>query len=389
MKSLRLILSNLIYFAPSWVFSSINILIGTWILYIPFIKLKFALNDGEVGFALFFTALGLLITIPFIPKINKRIGVGTSTKIGIFLLAIAFNFPLLAPNYILLCASLMVVGVFSAFTDISLNALTSTIEKREQQNFMSAAHGFFSLGGFVGAGIGSLFISQFSNPQLHMLIISVFVMITNLFLSKNYAFVVGDKKEKSTKNLSFFKSIKPLLVLAIIAFIIMFNEGAVEHWSNLFLFDIVKVSESKAGLGFIIFSLTMTIGRFLGDGFSQQLGSRKTILFSTIIAFVGYLFIIMSSLIFSVLGFGLLGFGLSVIIPEVYRIAGNNKVLETSFAISIVSGIGFVGFLVGPVILGAISNFSSLVVSYVFLSILIIIAFGLGLFGLKKKVDNV
>ena len=161
MKSLRLILSNLIYFAPSWVFSSINILIGTWILYIPFIKLKFALNDGEVGFALFFTALGLLITIPFIPKINKRIGVGTSTKIGIFLLAIAFNFPLLAPNYILLCASLMVVGVFSAFTDVSLNALTSNIEKREQQNFMSAAHGFFSLGGFVGAGIGSLFISQF------------------------------------------------------------------------------------------------------------------------------------------------------------------------------------------------------------------------------------
>ncbi|AOW18010.1 MFS transporter [Polaribacter vadi] len=389
MKSLRLILSNLIYFAPSWVFSSINILIGTWILYIPFIKLKFVLNDGEVGFALFFTALGLLITIPFIPKINKRIGVGTSTKIGIFLLAIAFNFPLLAPNYILLCASLMVVGVFSAFTDVSLNALTSNIEKREQQNFMSAAHGFFSLGGFVGAGIGSLFISQFSNPQLHMGIISVFVMITNLFLSKNYAFVVGDKKEKSTKNLSFFKSIKPLLVLAIIAFIIMFNEGAVEHWSNLFLFDIVKVSESKAGLGFIIFSLTMTIGRFLGDGFSQQLGSRKTIVFSTIIAFVGYLFIIMSSLTFSVLGFGLLGFGLSVIIPEVYRIAGNNKDLETSFAISIVSGIGFVGFLVGPVILGAISNFSSLVVSYVFLSILIIIAFGLGLFGLKKKVDNV
>ncbi|MGY8910190.1 MAG: MFS transporter [Flavobacteriales bacterium] len=219
-------------------------------------------------------------------------------------------------------------------------------------------------------------------------IISVFVMITNLFLSKNYAFVVGDKKEKSTKNLSFFKSIKPLLVLAIIAFIIMFNEGAVEHWSNLFLFDIVKVSESKAGLGFIIFSLTMTIGRFLGDGFSQQLGSRKTIVFSTIIAFVGYLFIIISSLIFSVLGFGLLGFGLSVIIPEVYRIAGNNKDLETSFAISIVSGIGFVGFLVGPVILGAISNFSSLVVSYVFLSILIVIAFGLALFGLKKKVDS-
>ena len=385
MKSLRLILSNFIYFAPAWVFSSINILIGTWILYIPYIKLKFNLNDGQVGFALFFTALGLLISIPFIPKINKKIGVGKSTKIGIFLLAIAFNLPLLAPNYMLLCGSLLCVGLSSGFTDISLNALTSNIEKKQQQNFMSAAHGFFSLGGFVGAGIGSFFISQFSNPQLHMLLISVFVIVTNFFLSKNYEFIIGEEKEKSKESPSFFKSLKPLLVLSIIAFIILFNEGAVEHWSNLFLFDVIKVSESKAGLGFIIFSLTMTIGRFLGDGFSTKIGSRKTILYATTIAFVAYLFIIMSSLFLSVLGFGLLGFGLSVIIPEIYRIAGKSKDLETSFAISIVSGIGFVGFLAGPVILGAISSASNLVMSYVFLSALIFVAFCLVLFGLRKK----
>lgn len=385
MKSLRLILSNFIYFAPAWVFSSINILIGTWILYIPFIKLKFNLDDGQIGFALFFTALGLLISIPFIPKINKKIGVGKSTKIGVFLLAIAFNFPLLAPSYVLLCGSLLCVGLCSGFTDISLNSLTSNIEKKQQQNFMSAAHGFFSLGGFVGAGIGSLFISQFSNPQLHMLVISVFVIITNFFLSKNYELIIGEEKEKSKENPSFFKSVKPLLVLSIIAFIILFNEGAVEHWSNLFLFDVIKVSESKAGLGFIVFSLTMTIGRFLGDGFSTKIGSRKTILFATIIAFGGYMFIIMSSLFLSVLGFGLLGFGLSVIIPEIYRIAGKNKDLETSFAISIVSGIGFIGFLVGPVLLGAISNASNLVLSYAFLSALIFVAFCLALFGLRKK----
>jgi hypothetical protein len=54
-------------------------------------------------------------------------------------------------------------------------------------------------------------------------------------------------------------------------------------------------------------------------------------------------------------GFGLLGFGLSVIIPQIYRLAGKMK-LETSFAISGVSNYWFCGFfLVGPVILGAIS----------------------------------
>ena len=385
MKSLRLILSNFVYFAPSWVFSSINILIGTWILYIPFIKTKFLLNDAEIGFALFFTALGLLIAIPFIPKINKKIGLGKSTKTGIIALAIAFNLPLLASNYILLCASLLAVGFCSAFTDISVNALTSTIEKRESQNFMSAAHGFFSLGGFVGASVGSLYISQFSNPQLHMLGISGFVIVSNLFLAKNYQNVIVDKIKEQKNNLSFFKNIKPLLVVSIIAFIVMFNEGAVEHWSNLFLFDVIKVSESKAGLGFVVFSLTMTFGRFLGDGFSTKLGSLKTIFYGTLLAFLGYLLIISALLYVSILGFGFLGFGLSVIIPEIYRIAGKTKNLETSFAISIVSGIGFVGFLVGPVILGAISNWSNLLTSYIFLGILMIIASFLTLFGLKKK----
>ena len=155
--------------------------------------------------------------------------------------------------------------------------------------------------------------------------------------------------------------------------------------SNLFLFDVIKVSESKAGLGFILFSLTMTIGRFLGDGFSHKIGSKKTILYASSIAFIAYLCIISSNFYFSLFGFGLLGFGLSVIVPEVFRIAGNTKGIETSFAISIVSGIGFVGFLVGPVILGAISNWSNLVMSYVFLSALIIVAFLLTLVGLREK----
>ncbi|WP_405563683.1 MFS transporter [Polaribacter sp. Asnod6-C07] len=385
MKSLRLILSNLIFLAPSWVFSSINILIGTWILYIPFIKTKFQLNDAEIGFALFFTALGLLIAIPFIPKINRKVGLGKSTKTGIILLALVFNLPLLASNYILLCTSLLTVGLCSAFTDVSLNALTATIEKRENENFMSAAHGFFSLGGFIGASVGSLYISQFSNPHLHMLSISVLVIVSNLYLSKSYKNVQVDVIKTQPQKQSFYKNIKPLIILSIIAFIVLFNEGAVEHWSNLFLFDVIQVSESKAGLGFIVFSLMMTIGRFLGDGFSTKLGSLKTILLGTLLAFFAYLLIIVSQLYVTVIGFGFLGLGLSVIIPEIYRVAGKTKELETSFAISIVSGIGFVGFLVGPVILGAISNWSNLVTSYIFLGILMIIASFLTLFVLKKK----
>ncbi len=388
MRSLLLILSNLRYFAPSWVFSSINILIGTWVLYLPHIKMKFELNDSQIGLALFFTALGLLISIPFVPYVNKKIGIGRSTKIGIIVFAILFNLPLIAPSYSLLCLSLFVTGVFSGFTDVSMNALVSNIEKKDNQNFMSAAHGFFSLGGFIGAGIGSFLISKFSNPSYHMLLMSSFIILTTILLSKNYDNIDESTQEKHKESTNIFKSIKPMLGLSIVAFIIMFNEGAVEHWSNLFLFDTVHVSESQAGFGFVIFSFTMTLGRFFGDGISKKIGAIRTISYGCIIAIVSYLLILVSHLYISVLGFGVLGLGLSVIIPEIFRLAGQTKGLHTSVAISIVSGIGFLGFLIGPVLLGIISNWSHLIMSYIFLLILVIIAFCLVLFRLNRKYEG-
>lgn len=355
-------------------------------MYVPHIKMKFELNDSQIGVALFFTAFGLLLAIPFVPYVNKKIGIGRSTKIGILLLAVCFNLPLLASNYYLLCVSLLCTGICSGFTGTSMNALASHIEKRDQQNFMSAAHGFFSLGGFIGAGIGSFLIAQFSNPSYHMLLMSSMVIATTLFLSKNYQHIIEEVlPENSEKGTHIFKRIKPVLGLSIIAFIILFNEGAVEHWSNLFLFDVVHATESQSGFGFVIFSLTMTLGRFLGDGVSKKIGSMSAISYGCIIAVIAYSLILVSDLYISVLGFGVLGLGISVIIPELFRLAGKTKEMNTSVAISVVSGIGFMGFLVGPVLLGFISSWSNLTMSYVFLMILIVLAFSLSVFRLRKK----
>lgn len=384
LESLRLILSDKNYFSPAWVFASLNILTGTWVLYLPHIKTKFALNDGQIGLALFCLALGLLISIPFIPYFNKKIGVGRSTKLGVLLYALSFNLPLIAPSYLALCSSLLLTGVLSGFTDVSMNALVSTIEKKDSKHFMSAAHGFFSLGGFIGAGLGSIFISLITNPAMHMMLVSAFIILSNWLLSKYYD---GIEEEVTSKvgNENRLKNIRPLLGLSVVAFIIMFNEGSVEHWSNLYLFDVVQVPENQAGLGFIAFSLCMTIGRFLGDGISKQIGALNIITGGSAIALIGYMLIVSANLYLSVVGFGILGLGLSVVIPELFRLAGNTKGVPASVGISVVSGIGFAGFLIGPVLLGFISNWANLIWSFAFLSFSIILALGLVFFGLKKN----
>ena len=383
MNSLRLILSDRRYFAPVWVFASLNIMIGTWVLYLPHIKTKFGLNDAEIGVALFCTALGLLISIPFVPFVNQKIGVGRSTQIGVIIFALAYNLPIIAPDYRILCGGLFIAGFFSGFTDVSMNALVSTIESTEKKHFMSAAHGFFSLGGFIGAALGSVFIVLFSNPPLHMLVVCGFIILTNLILSKHYSETKEVAVSKSEEK-NILKNIRPLFGLSLVAFIIMMNEGAVEHWSNLFLFDIVKVSESKAGLGFIAFSLCMTIGRFLGDGISEKIGSIKIIAYGCAIAFAAYFLVITSNLFLAILGFGILGLGLSVVIPELFRLVGQTKGVPASIGISIVSGIGFAGFLVGPLLLGVISNHTNLIWSFAFLSVSIIFALSLTFFHSKN-----
>ena len=385
MKSLWLMLSQRRYFSPAWVFASINIMVGTWILYLPYIKKLFLLNDAEVGSALFFTACGLLFSIPLVPKINKAFGVGRCTQIGIVLLSLAFNLPLVAPSYSTLCGSLFFVGVFSGFTDISMNAVISIIEKNEKQNLMSAAHGFFSLGGFLGAGLGSFLIGQITPPSIHMLLITSVVLITNLALAHHYTKITEPIKAGPAKSPSRLKNILPVLGLSMISFIVLFNEGAVEHWSNLFLFEVVELPENQSGFGFVLFSLTMTLGRFLGDGISQKIGAIKTLTYGFITAMAGYSLILTTQVFWSILGFGLLGLGLSVVVPEIVRLAGRNKQLDTSQAISTVSGIGFVGFLIGPVLLGFIANWTALIYSYLFLLFSLGIALCIVQLRLKRR----
>lgn len=385
LKSLKLIVNNRAYFSVVWVFCSLNIMIGTWVLYIPIVKAKLALNDAQLGFALFCLALGILVFLPLVPFLTRKIGLGKTTFFGILLFSLSFTTPVIAPSYFLLCCSLFLVGMFSGCTDIAMNALISEIEKRDNEHLMSSSHGFFSLGGVIGGLLGTFLIGVFKVPFYHMSLMAIFIVFSNLLLMKYYFNITEVSIEGENKK-STLKTFSLLIPLAIIAFVIMASEGAIEHWSSLYLIDTIQIEkEHLAGLGFILFSITMTIGRFFGDGISTKIGSLKTILYGSILAALGYLLVLLSQFIISVIGFGIIGLGLSVIIPELFRLAGKAGGASSSANISFVSGIGFIGFLLGPVCLGFISNVFNLKMSFTVLLFLLCIAIGIALIKFRKS----
>ncbi|WP_394751143.1 MFS transporter [Spongiimicrobium salis] len=352
MKSLKLILSNPRYFAPAWVFASLNILFGTWAIYIPTIKEKLALDNSELGIAIFFLSLGVFTVFPMASALIGRLGVGKATWVGVLGCVVLAIFPFLATNYYMSIGSLFLFGFANGFTDIAMNTLVTELEKEDQENFMSAAHGFFSLGGVL-AGLGSFLIPKIGSPIIHMCLAMLLVLSVNAFLVKNYRHITAGPIVKEPFS---FKVFKPLFVLGMISFVIMGSEGAVVDWSSLYLKEIRKAPENLIGAGFLGFSITMTTGRFFADGISSKIGSFRLITFGSILALLGYILVLQPFLYSTILGFACIGLGLSVIIPEMFRIGGTIQGVESSKGVSFIAGTGYSGFLLAPVLLGFIAE---------------------------------
>ena len=360
MKSLLLIFSRSRYFAPAWVFTSLNIWFGTWAIYIPSVKEKLGIDKADLGIALFCLSLGVFSIFPVAPKIINKLGVGKATWMGVLLCSITALFPLMAPNYHLLMISLFFFGAANGITDISMNTLVTEIEKEDKKNFMSAAHGFFSLGGIV-VGLGSFLIPVIGNPLLHMVYTVVLVFAINLIFYKKYIHIVAAPVEKDGFSLKLFK---PLLLLGIIGFLAMASEGAIVDWSGLYLKEITMAPEAFIGSGFLAFSVAMTLGRFLGDGISARFGSVKLVALGALVAISGYVLVLSEQTFLAIMGFALNGLGFSVMVPELFRIGGNMKGIDSSQGVSFIAGTGYTGFLMGPVILGFLAESSSLRLSF-------------------------
>lgn len=363
MKSLKLILGNARYFGPSWVFSSINILFGTWAIYIPTVKDTLDISKSELGIAIFFLALGVFTIFPFASSIINRVGVGKSTFYGVLLSCAAAMLPLLAPNYYVLMAALFLFGASNGITDISMNTLVTEIEKKDKVKFMAASHGFFSLGGVL-AGMGSFLIGPLSNPVLHMSIAVLLVLVVNFIFRRKYISEIAEKIENEPFS---FGLLKPLLLLGLISFVAMGSEGAIVDWSGLYLKEITMAPEALWGLGFLGFQVTMTLGRFLGDGISEKIGSIKIVALGAVLAIVGYVLVLTTDMYLSIIGFALNGLGFSVMVPEVFRIGGNVKGVDSSKGIAFIAGSGYAGFLCAPPILGFLAENYSLTRSFVVL----------------------
>ncbi|CAM3807671.1 MULTISPECIES: MFS transporter [Sphingobacterium] len=371
---------NRIRIAVSLFFFCQGIAFASWASRIPVIKERLHLSEGQLGTILLMLPVGQLATMALSGKLVTKYGSAKVLRIvpiayALVLCAIAF-----AQNAWQLGAVLFLFGVTGNMCNISVNTQGVATELIYKKSIMTSFHGAWSIAGFTGALVGLLTMNLGLDTLSHFLIILVFVTGNTLI---NQRYLVPGKSPQKEKRSFFSKPEGSLLQLGIIGFFSMATEGAMFDWSGVYFKEIVHAPEKFVVVGYASFMIMMATGRFVGDAVIRKLGRKRTLQYSGILMFVGMMTsVVFPQFIVCTLAFMLVGIGVACNVPSIYSIAGQNKNVSSGVALAMVSSISYLGFLMGPPLIGYIAEAFSLRYSYG-----VFACFGLLMFGMVGRLS--
>jgi len=239
----------------------------------------------------------------------------------------------------------------------------------------------------IGAGAGALFTTLEQDLVTHLWIIALVNLLLALWSIR--PLIPDDVKKSATKEEGGFRlPDRSLLGIGLIAFCCMLGEGAMADWSTNYMERIAAAQVSIAPLGLAAFSTAMMIGRIFGDWARQRLGDSRLLIWSSLTALLGLVITLLwISVPVLILGFFLVGLGLATIVPIAYSVAGNAKGLAPGLGISMVTTIGYSGFLFGPPIIGFLADWQTLRIAFGFILLLFLIMTLLSWQNSRKVVD--
>lgn len=352
--------------ATSIVFFCYGLCFASWASRIPTIQQNFSLSESALGGVLFALPIGSLISLPIagflVAKVgSKKVVVATTILYIISLWAIS-----LSPTIWLLVVVLFLFGLIGNMVNISVNTQAVALEKIYERNVLASFHGMWSLAGFVGAGVGAYMIGNGISVKQHYTVVAISSLVMAVFSFK-YLLPFDDDDEADKP--IFALPDKSLMLMGIIAFCGMLCEGAMFDWSGVYLKKVVGVKEELIGLGYTSFMVSMAGTRFIADKVSHRFGVKPVIIVSGCFTVCGLLLAILFPTFASALtGFFIVGIGVSAVIPLLFSAAGKTKTMSPSVALASVSTMGFIGFLLGPPLIGFIAGMLDLRLSFTFVA---------------------
>lgn len=364
---------------------SMGLCFASWASRIPDIKTNLQLSDAAFGSILFALPVGQFLMMTFSGKLVTRYGSRQMLLIALPLYTICLSNVGLVNRGWQLAIALFLFGISGNVCNISLNTQGVAAEKLYERSIMSSFHGGWSLAGFTGALIGLAMINLGVRPYFHFWMV---IMVVWSIVAMNYKFLVPfhtNVSKEEPRRRFFSKPDTSLLQLGIIGFCSMASEGAMFDWSGIYFKDVVKAPASLVILGYTSFMIMMASGRFLADTLITRFGRMRLLQVSGVMISCGlFTSVFFPYLIPSTIGFMMVGLGVSSIVPTVYSTAGKNGKVAPGIALATVSSVSFLGFLMGPPLIGYISAAAGLRYSFAVIGL-----FGMGITLLVSRVKAI
>jgi MFS family permease len=333
---------------------------ATWATRIPDFKSSLQLSDAELGTVLMGLPIGSLVSLPIAGWLLTKYASRWITLMAVVMYVVVIPSLGILSSALSLFIGLFFFGMAGDIMNIAMNTQVVSLEAKMNKIIMSSFHAVFSIGLLAGAFLGGILEKEKFTPIEHFSLIAFSNIILIPFSFRN---LLTDKPiQDDTKSISSIFNLGPYLItLSFIAFCGMLCEGAMADWISLYFKEYIPDSPFPITIGFSFFAAAMVLGRFIGDRISLKYGVSTILILNGILISLGMLLtLLFPSIYLKIAGCFLTGIGISTIVPLIYSQAGNQNEIMPSIAIAGVSTIAYIGFLLGPVLIGYLSDFVGL-----------------------------
>ncbi|GHA89614.1 MULTISPECIES: MFS transporter [Streptomyces] len=345
-------------------FTLCGFILGMWIVHIPTIEQRVGISHAVLGWLLLLLGGGAFAGMQLIGPLSDRFGARKVVPVSAVLSCAALVLPGLATSPWTLGAALFVLGCTTGCLDVAMNAHAVQVERGYGRPVMSAFHAMFSIGGVFAALVGAFTLGREWSPAVTLGAMAALSLVVTLaavpaLMPPEAAPVGADAGagEKSARR----PVPRRIWIMAALALMLMLSEGVAGDWSALHLKDVLDASPSTAAFAYGAFATAMTIGRLLADPVAARFGPVAILRYGSGAAAAGLVLAALSPTIpVALIGWTVFGIGLSGTIPQLFSAAGHIDPAAAGTNVSRVAGLGYIGILAGPAVIGPMTHFMPL-----------------------------
>lgn len=289
-----------------------------------------------------------------LPSLGSRRGV----RVGILGYCLCGPLVALAAAPASLFGALFLWSAFAALLDISMNTQGIAVEQRQQRRLMPGWHGIWSLGAFLGAGIGAVAVGAGISLGAQLAVMAGPLIALVWSLSRLMVEDVEPEQPAAERRRPRRALLNAaVLSLAAVAFACLLCEGAASDWAAVYLRRGLHTSPGVAGLGYTAFALAMVTVRLSGNRLLTRWPARRVISALAGLATVGLgAALAVGEPVLTVIGFACLGAGLALVVPSMFSAAGRIPRVPVGSAVATVAGLSYCGLVVGPPLIGSLAG---------------------------------